>query len=237
MQVAFKVFRLDPEKDGLPHYQTFELDMPKGATVLDGLREVKDHYDGGLTYRRSCRSAICGSCGVCINGHSMLACRTQIGDVMDGGTVTVEPLRYQKIIKDLVVDRSPFWENYARIKPWVVPGEAPEKENLISPQEVAAFGDAETCIQCGVCYSSCSIVLLDHDYLGPAALLAAYRYIADSRDTIRGERLRVVGQSEGVWRCHTVFNCLEACPKSLSPTWAIGRLKTIIVSEKLRGRL
>lgn len=145
MQVTFKVFRLNPEKDTLPHYQAFELDMPKGATVLDGLREIKDHHDGSLTYRRSCRSAICGSCGVCINGHSMLACRMQIVNVMDGGTVAVEPLRYQKIIKDLVVDRTPFWESYAKIKPWVVPASdnLPEKENLVSPQEVAAFGDAE----------------------------------------------------------------------------------------------
>jgi succinate dehydrogenase / fumarate reductase iron-sulfur subunit len=239
MQVTFKVFRLNPEKDTQPHYQAFELDMPKGATVLDGLREIKDHHDGSLTYRRSCRSAICGSCGVCVNGHSMLACRTQISSVMDGGTLTVEPLRYQKIIKDLVVDRTPFWESYARIKPWVVPASdrVPEKENLISPQEVAAFGDAETCIQCGVCYSSCSIVLLDPGYLGPAALLAAYRYIADSRDTIRKERLRIVSQADGVWRCHTVFNCMEACPKSLNPTWAIGQLKMMIVGEKLRGRL
>jgi succinate dehydrogenase / fumarate reductase iron-sulfur subunit len=239
MQVTFKIFRLNPEKDALPHYQTFELDAPKGATVLDGLREIKDHHDGSLTYRRSCRSAICGSCAVCVNGHSMLACKTQISDVMDGGVVTVEPLRYQKIVKDLVVDRSPFWENYARVKPWVVPDSTnlPEKENLISPQEVAAIGGAEICIQCGVCYSSCPIVLTDPGYLGPAALLAAYRYIADSRDTIRGERLRIVSRSEGVWRCHTVFNCLESCPKGLDPTWAIGQLKMIIVREKLRGRL
>jgi succinate dehydrogenase / fumarate reductase iron-sulfur subunit len=240
MQVTFKIFRCNPEQGAKPYYQNFTFEMRQGATVLDGLVEIKNYHDGNLTFRHSCHSAICGSCAMCINGHSSLACKTQIGEVAKGGTVIVEPLRYQRVIKDLVVDSSPFWDKYATIRPWVVPAPTvppPEKEYRITPEEVTATGAAETCIQCGACYSSCPLLLLDPDYLGPAALLAAYRFVVDPRDSIRPERLRIVNQPAGVWRCHTVFNCGGACPKGINPTWAIGRLKAMIVLEKLRGRL
>lgn len=237
MQLTLRILRYTQGDAQPPRYQNFTLDMPPSATVLDCLEEIKGHQDGSLTFRRSCRSAICGSCAIRINGRSGLACKTQARDVMDSrGRLTLEPLRYQPVIKDLVVDQSPYWQRYHAIIPWVTPqADLPEKENRISPREVERMGTAETCINCGACLSSCPIVLTDPDYLGPAALAAAWRFCNDSRDTRRAERLKVVDSANGVWRCHTVFNCIDACPKGLNPTWAITQLRNLIMREKLFG--
>ncbi|MFQ6015769.1 MAG: succinate dehydrogenase/fumarate reductase iron-sulfur subunit [Anaerolineae bacterium] len=235
-EVKFKVFRFDPGKEAKGHYREYAVEWSKGLTVLDGLRQIKGYQDGTLTFRRSCRSAICGSCGMRINGHNRLACRTQVADIVgDSGTVLVEPLSYQKVVKDLVVDQTAYWEKYTAVRPWLIPNEAnppPEKEYLISPEQVAALNDAEVCIQCGCCYSGCTMVWSDPQYLGPAALLSAYRFVADPRDGAQEERLKIVDSIHGVWRCHTIFNCIDACPKELSPTWAIEQLRKRIVAQK-----
>lgn len=222
-----------------PVEQTWELDMPDGATVLDCLEELKGRLDGSLTFRTSCRSAICGTCAVVANGRSILPCRTQAAHLAGrAGRLHLEPLRYLPVIKDLVVDFEPYWRRYEAIVPWVTPPpQQPERENRISPAEVERMGIAETCIHCGICLASCPIALSDPDYLGPPALVAAWRFTNDSRDTRRAERLRAIDSAHGPWRCHTVFNCVEACPKGINPTQAIVRLRNRVARERLARRL
>lgn len=233
-EIRFRIFRMDPEKDSRPRYQEYTVEVVGRTTVLDCLHEIKGYQDGSLTFRRSCRSAICGSCGMRINGHNRLACKTQVADVAgNSGLITLEPLPYLQVIKDLAVDMTTFWDKYARIKPWLIPnGAQPEKEHLIKPEQVAALRDAETCIQCGCCYAGCTIVWSDPEYLGPAALLECYRFVADPRDGGLEERLKIVDGIHGVWRCHTIFNCIDACPKALQPTWAIEQLRKRIVTRR-----
>jgi len=233
-QVTFRIQRFNPEKDAQPYFQEFKLDLVPGMTILDGLHEIKGHQDGTLTFRRSCRSAICGSCAMRVNGANMLVCRTQVKDKLGrDNTITIQPLPYLPIIKDLVVDRSDFWRQYAAIKPWLVPKEpVPEKEYRITPEQVAALNRAETCIQCGACHSACTIVGLNKNYLGPAALLKAFRFIADPRDAITEERLKIISEADGVFRCHTIFNCIDACPKDLNPTKAIEELRQRVVAQR-----
>jgi succinate dehydrogenase / fumarate reductase, iron-sulfur subunit len=234
-EVTFKILRFNPEKDRKPHFETYPLETTSGLTVLEGLNEIYGYQDGSLTYRRSCRSAICGSCVMRISGTNLLACKTQVRDVTTGGIVTVEPLPYLKIIKDLVVDRTPFWHSYEAIKPWLVTNGTPppEKENRIDPSYVVALHDAETCIQCGACYSACPIVALDPKYLGPAALLKAFRFEMDPRDHGTVDRMRVLDNLHGLWRCHTVYNCIDACPKNLNPTFAIEELRKQVMARRV----
>jgi succinate dehydrogenase / fumarate reductase iron-sulfur subunit len=209
--------------------------MTAGMTVLDGLHEIQGYQDGSLAFRRSCRSAICGSCAMRISGANRLACKTQVKDVAPGGVVTVEPLPYLRIVKDLVIDHTPFWRSYAAIKPWLIPDGTPppEKEYRVDPASVTALHDAETCIQCGACYSSCPIVALDPKYLGPAALLKAFRFEMDPRDYGTAERMKVLDSPHGLWRCHTVYNCIDACPKGLNPTFAIEELRKQVVARRV----
>ncbi len=228
--VTFRIKRFDPEKDRKPHFQEFRFELQPGMTVLDSLLYIKAEIDGSLTFRYSCRSAICGSCAVRINGRNRLACKTQVEPLLDRkGRLTIEPLPYLPILKDLVVDQTAFWEQYEHVKPWLVPpDEVPEKEFRVSPEEVAAFEDAEICIMCGACYSACTVVAFNKKYIGPHALLKTFLRVMDPRDSIVGERLEIVGGSEGVFRCHTIFNCIEACPKGLNPTKAIETLRKMV---------
>jgi succinate dehydrogenase / fumarate reductase iron-sulfur subunit len=198
-------------------------------TVLDALHQVKTEEDGSLTYRRSCRHAICGSCAMLVNGSNRLVCKTPLKDVVDGkGRVTIRPLPYLPIIKDLVVDRTSFWEQYLRVKPWLIPpDDVPEKEFRVSPEEVEALNNAETCIMCGACYSACQVVALNKKYIGPHALLKAFLRVLDPRDTAPAERLADLAGGDGVYRCHTIFNCIDACPKGLNPTEAIETLRKL----------
>jgi len=239
MRLRITVPRASRDGPERPVDQTWELDVPEGATVLDCLEELKGRHDGTLTFRASCRSAICGTCAMVANGRSILACRTQARQAAArGGRLRLEPLRYHPVIRDLVVDLAAYWRHYAAIVPWVTPAPgSPEREHRILPRDVERMGLAETCIHCGVCLSACPIALSDPDYLGPAALVAAWRFVNDSRDTRRRERLRIVDSAHGPWRCHTVFNCAEACPKGIDPTQAIVRLRGLIARERLSGRL
>ena len=199
------------------------------TTILDALHEIKAHQDGTLTYRRSCRHAICGSCAMNVNGKNTLVCDLPVCECLDRkGRATIRPLPHLPVIKDLVVDRTVFWEQYLRIKPWLIPLEgAPEKEYRVSPDEVAALNKAEMCILCGACYSACTVVGSTKRYIGPHALLKAFMRVLDPRDGGAGERLQEVGTDEGVFRCHTIFNCIDACPKQLDPTKAIETLRGI----------
>lgn len=228
--ITVRVQRFNPERDKKPHLADFSVPVSPDTTILDALHYIKAELDGSLTFRRSCRHAICGSCAMNVNGHNILVCKTPLRDQIDRkGRVTIRPLPYLPIIKDLVVDRSSFWEQYRRVKPWLVPpDDVPEKEFRVSPEEVEALNNAETCIMCGACYSACTVVgMMSKQYIGPHALLKSYLRVIDPRDVIVGERLTDVGGDDGVFRCHTVFNCIDACPKGLDPTKAIEILRKL----------
>lgn len=227
--VTVRIQRFNPEVDKKPRFDEFVITLEPGTTILDALREIKNEQDGSLTYRRSCRHAICGSCAMNVNGKNMLACNQPLKDHLDRkGRITIRPLPYQPIVKDLVVDRSVFWEQYQRVKPWLIPPQdVPEKEFCMSPEEVEALKNAEKCIMCGACYASCQVIGLNKRYIGPHALLKAFQRILDPRDSAPGERLADVAGDDGVFRCHTIFNCIDACPKELNPTQAIETLRKL----------
>lgn len=221
-----KIKRFNPDLDKKPYWQTFQVEMTPETTVLSALEDIKANQDGSLTFRRSCRHAICGSCAMMINRKNTLVCTKPLAEVLDKkNEVMIEPLPYLPIIKDLVVDRTVFWDQYERIKPWLVPPtETPAKEFRMLPAEVAEFENAETCIMCGACFSACPVVAGNKRYIGPHALLKAFLRVMDPRDTIPKERLEIVSTTDGSYRCHMVLNCIDACPKGLDPAKAIARL-------------
>ena len=224
-----RVQRFNPDHDKKPYLQDFKVPLTSDTTILDALHYIKAELDGRLTFRRSCRHAICGSCAMNVNGRNMLVCKTPLTREMDRqGRVTIKPLSYLPIIKDLVVDRSSFWEQYQRVKPWLIPPEnVPDTEFRVSPEEVEALHNAETCIMCGACYSSCQVIAMTKEYIGPHALLKAFLRVLDPRDAAPGERLADLAGEDGPYRCHTIFNCIDACPKKLNPTQAIETLRKL----------
>jgi succinate dehydrogenase / fumarate reductase iron-sulfur subunit len=229
-----RIQRFNPDVDKKAYFDEFAVTLEPGMTILDMLRTIKDDQDGSLTYRRSCRHAICGSCAMNVNGKNMLVCDQPLKNHLDRkGRITIRPLPYQPIIKDLVVDRTAFWEQYQRVKPWLIPpDEIPEKEFRMSPAEVEALRNAEKCIMCGACYASCQVIGLNKKYIGPHALLKAFQRVLDPRDSAPGERLADVDGDDGVFRCHTIFNCIDACPKELNPTFAIETLRKLSQKRK-----
>ncbi|NUQ37004.1 MAG: succinate dehydrogenase iron-sulfur subunit [Caldilineales bacterium] len=228
--VIVRIQRFNPDNDQKPRMQDFQIELKPGTTILDALQEIKTHQDGSVTYRKSCRHAICGSCAMNVNGKNELVCKTPLRERLDkNGVCTVRPLPYLPIIKDLVVDRTAFWEQYLRVKPWLAPPPTvqTDREYRVSQEEVAAIRNAETCIMCGACYSACQVIALNKKYIGPHALLKAFLRVLDPRDAIPGERLADLDGSDGVYRCHTIFNCIDACPKGLNPTEAIETLRKL----------
>ncbi len=234
MQVTLKVFRYNPDVDKKWHYETYNLDIEETERILDLLELVKGHYDGSLSFRRSCAHGVCGSDAMRINGRNMLACKTLVRDV--GDKIAVEPLLGLKVIKDLIVDMEPFFDNYKKVLPYFIndsPLPADGKERLQSPGERARFDDTTKCILCAACTTSCPSFWGSDDYLGPAALVAAHRFIFDSRDEAASERLRIISETSGVARCHTVYNCTMACPRDIQITRAIGELKMATLTGKV----
>ncbi len=235
MRVTFRILRYDPERDANPHFESYPLELDDRAVVLDGLVQIKDFADSALTFRRSCRQAICGSCAMRVNDREHLTCSTQLSEVVRDGTVVVEPLANLPVIKDLAVDMEQFWRKYRAIMPFLIPDRAkpaPEKEYRMANKEARHLQQFGGCIQCGACYSSCPIAATDEEYLGPAALAKAYRFAGDPRDSARRERLKIVSDERGIWRCHTVFNCTEVCPKGVEPTYAIQQLKKLTIRRR-----
>lgn len=230
---TIRIQRFNPDVDKKPYLDEFTVNVTPETTILDALEDVKSFQDGTVTFRRSCRHAICGSCAMNINGNNMLVCNTPLREHLDRkNRVTIRPLPYLPILKDLVVDRSAFWEQYMRIKPWLIaPDNVPEKEFRVSPEEVAALNNAEKCIMCGACHSACTVTAFNKNYIGPAALLKAFLRVLDPRDSIPAERLAEVGSDEGVYRCHTIFNCIDACPKGLDPTKAIETMRRLAMKR------
>jgi len=231
MMQTFKIYRFNPEEGKAAEYKSYQVDVQEGMTILDVLNEIKGKQDGSLTYRRSCRHGICGSCAMTINGLNHLACETQVKS-LGSGTVTIEPLRHMKVIKDLAVDMEPFFEKLKAVRPFLIAGTPPtDKERYQSIEDRKKIDGSYECIYCGACTSSCPSFWANTDFLGPAALLKAYRFEFDSRDQGFAERLPILNDRLGLWRCHTIFNC-TICPKSLNPTWAIGELKKKVVCAK-----
>ncbi len=229
--IRLKIQRLDPRTDTEPRYDTFEVPVKPRMTVLDALYQVLDHQDRLLAFRSSCRSAVCGSCAMFINGRQRLACNTQVSTL--GNEITVAPLPHLPVIRDLVVDLRPFFHKIEMIKPYFEgPEPYPEKEFLQSIKDRETIDTAIDCIDCAACYSACPMSWTNESYPGPAAFLKAARFINDTRDGTRAERLRLIGCENGVWRCHTVFNCADACPKKLNPTNFIQQLKRKTVRFK-----
>jgi succinate dehydrogenase / fumarate reductase iron-sulfur subunit len=220
-----RIRRYSPQTDSRPRWQSFQVSVEDDLTILDVLNEIHWQQDGTLAYRRSCRSAICGSCAMKVNGINVLACETPIHR-FHSSKLQIEPLPGFAIIKDLVVDLDPFFDKMRVIKPFMCAEHPlPEKESHQSPEQFEQFREASDCILCGACTSSCPSLWANPDYLGPAALLKAYRFIFDSRDDSTRERLEQINDRNGLWRCHTIFNCMEACPKHIKITEYISKLK------------
>ena len=235
MDVTLKIFRYNPEKDQKWHYETYIIKEAESTDrVLDLLEKVKAYHDGTLSFRRSCAHGVCGSDAMRINGRNYLACKGLVKDV--GNKITVEPLLGLKVIKDLIVDMEPFFDNYKKILPYFI-NESPipedGKERIQSQEERARFDDTTKCILCAACTTSCPTFWASDDYLGPAALVNAHRFIFDSRDENAIERLHTVAETSGLARCHTVFNCTMACPREIEITVAIGELKMATITGKL----
>ncbi len=233
---AFKVFRFNPGKDDLPSFQSYQVPSFKGMTVLEGLYYILENLDSTLAFRSSCRMGVCGSCAMHINGQYGLACETQIATL--GETVTIRPLAHMKVIRDMVVDLEPFFAQYEAIKPYLVPKEVlGPREFIQTPRQRAKIDTLVDCILCAACYGSCPVVGTDEKYLGPQALLKALRFVEDSRDGETYERLAFVASDFGVFRCHTIFNCQQVCPKNLDPTGAIAKLKMKAIWARRTGKL
>jgi succinate dehydrogenase / fumarate reductase iron-sulfur subunit len=233
MRMKMKIFRYNPEADKKPHYETYEVDAEPTDRVLDLLEYVKGNFDGTLSFRRSCAHGICGSDAMRINGVNHLACKVLAKDI--GGTkMTIEPLLGLPVIKDLIVDMEPFFDHYRSVLPYFINDEKPpKKERLQSPEARERFDDTTKCILCACCTTSCPSFWSNEDYVGPAAIVAAHRFIFDSRDRAGAERLKILNDQFGVYRCHTIFNCTTACPREIQVTRAIGEVKQAIATGRL----
>jgi succinate dehydrogenase / fumarate reductase iron-sulfur subunit len=232
MEVTIKVFRYNPEKDKKPSYKSYKLEAVETDRVLDLLEKVKGYQDGTLSFRRSCAHGICGSDAMRINGFNRLACKTLVRDT--GTKITVQPLLGLRVIKDLIVDMEPFFAHYRSVKPWLINDDPePEKERTQSAEQRLLFDDTTKCILCACCTTSCPSFWANEKYAGPAAIVAAHRFIFDSRDKAASERLKILNEVWGVYRCHTVFNCTLACPREIQITKAIGEVKMALTTGKL----
>lgn len=228
MQVRLKIKRFDPEKDPKPYFATYDLDAEPTDRVLDALNVIKWYQDGSLAYRRSCAHGVCGSDAMLINGRNRLACKVLIRDL--GRNITIEPMHGYPVIKDLVVDMEAFFERYRAVKPYLINDDPPpEKERPQSIKERERFDDTTKCILCGACTGACPPFWANTDFVGPASIVQAHRFIFDSRDQGALERLEVLNQRQGVWRCRTVFNCTDACPRGIDITRAIGDIKRALL--------
>jgi succinate dehydrogenase / fumarate reductase iron-sulfur subunit len=231
----FKIYRYEPESGQNPRVDTFTLDLADcGPMVLDALIKIKTEQDSTLTFRRSCREGICGSCSMNIDGRNTLACTMAIEDATNAD-VAIYPLPHMAVIKDLVVDFTQFWAQYESIQPWLqtyTPD--PEKERTQSPEERVKLDGLYECILCACCSTACPSYWWNGEkFLGPAALLQAYRWLADSRDEATQDRLDNLEDPYRLYRCHTIMNCAQTCPKGLNPAKAIGEIKKQIVERRV----
>ncbi len=243
-EYKLKIRRYQPESGEGPFWEEFSVDLDPSLSVLDGLLQVRDRDDGSLGVRCSCRAAICGSCGMKVNGQSTLACKTQIGEAHEaanrrnGGSepIMVEPMGNMPVIKDLITDmESTHWEKIRRVTPWLLPhGEPPEREYVVEPESMIDITQSMACIQCGACVSSCLSMEADPDFIGPAALAKAYRFVGDPRDAETKERLHDLAEDpHGIYDCTHCFSCIDACPKGVAPMDQIMRLRRKAGEEEI----
>ncbi|MFC1977354.1 succinate dehydrogenase/fumarate reductase iron-sulfur subunit [Chloroflexota bacterium] len=225
-QLNVRIFRFDPESEGKPRFDHFEVPFSGKMAILDVLLYIQNYVDSTVAFRYACRYAMCGSCAVYVNGKPCLACKTRVTELRTSD-ITLQPLPNFPIIRDLAVDMAPFMEKWKRMKPYYVGSKEITEPVIISPGsgEREFIDDMIKCIGCGACYSACTMVATGEEFIGPAALTRAYTLIADKRDAMSIERLKMVDKYFGVWRCHAEFNCAEACPKHVVPTRAIQQLK------------
>lgn len=232
MDVTLRIKRYNPETDVKPAFKEYVVDVEPNDRVLDALNKVKWHHDGTLTYRRSCAHGICGSDAMRINGRNRLACKLLMNEL--GRKITIEPLIGFKVIKDLVIDMDQFFASYKSIKPYLIADDAPSAgERLQSPHDRDRFDDTTKCILCAACTTACPITWTNESFVGPAAIVNAHRFIFDSRDQGGAERLRILNTQSGVWRCRTVFNCTEVCPRDIEVTKAIEEVKRALLFEQV----
>ena len=230
----FRIYRWDPDVGGNPRIDTFEVDVSDTSMVLDVLLKIKNEIDPTLTLRRSCREGVCGSCSMNINGENQLACITGL-DKLAQGDVSIYPLPHMPVVKDLVPDLTHYYAQYASIKPWLQTKSNPgSRERLQSPEDRAKLDGLYECILCACCTGACPSWWWNPDrFLGPSVLLQAYRWIIDSRDEATGERLDDLDDPFKLYRCHTIMNCTNTCPKGLNPALAIARIKELVLQRTM----
>ncbi|MEU9194883.1 succinate dehydrogenase iron-sulfur subunit [Streptomyces hundungensis] len=231
--VTFRIRRFNPEISEEATWEDFQLEIDPKERVLDGLHKIKWELDGSLTFRRSCAHGICGSDAMRINGKNRLACKTLIKDINPSKPITIEAIKGLTVQKDLVVDMEPFFQAYRDVMPFLITkGNEPTRERLQSPEDRERFDDTTKCILCAACTSSCPVFWNDGQYFGPAAIVNAHRFIFDSRDEAGEQRLEILNDKDGVWRCRTTFNCTDACPRGIEVTKAIQEVKRALITRR-----
>jgi succinate dehydrogenase / fumarate reductase iron-sulfur subunit len=231
MELNFKIFRFDPAKDKDPYYQRYTVQAEEWERILDCLNKIKWEQDGTLGYRMSCAHGVCGSDAMKINGRCALACQKLVKDD-HGAEVLIEPLPTFKVLKDLIVDLTPFFERVDWIRPYLIAAEPPEKERIQAPEDRAKMGESIRCILCACCMGACPVENENEKFLGPAPLVQAFRRIFDTRDQRKAERLKQVDYPDGAWACENKFECTRVCPKEIPVTKEINEIKREIKKSK-----
>jgi succinate dehydrogenase / fumarate reductase iron-sulfur subunit len=226
--ITLRISKFNPKTDSAVTFQEFKVPFQKWTTVLDAILSVKQHLDSSIAVRYSCRQASCGSCGMKINGKPALACYTKISE-LNSNIITVEPMNNYPILRDLAVDFTQFFSTHKKLKPYIIREDSEvtgdSKEFLQTPKEVEEYLQFSYCIKCGLCNSACPTMATDSSFIGPQALAQAYRYVSDNRDTGKNERLKIVDDSHGIWRCHFAGSCSQVCPKGVDPAMGIQLLR------------
>jgi succinate dehydrogenase / fumarate reductase, iron-sulfur subunit len=228
LNVDLNLLRYSPEFDSEPHFESYRVEADPMERLLDCLHKVKWELDSSLALRRSCAHGVCGSDAMVVNGVNVLACKVLIKDLKQ--PITVEPIRGLSVLKDFIVDMEPFFAGYKAVKPWLIVDESdhePARERIQSQEERDRFDDTTKCILCAACTTACPIFWSDEEYVGPAAIVNAHRFIFDSRDTGGDERLEILSQRDGAYKCRTAFNCTQACPRGIKVTKAIQEVKRV----------
>ncbi|MFN2483753.1 MAG: succinate dehydrogenase iron-sulfur subunit [Candidatus Limnocylindria bacterium] len=233
MEVELRIQRFNPETDEEPHWEHYAVAAEGSDRVLDLLHRVKWFIDGTLTFRRSCAHGVCGSDAMMINGRNRLACEYLVKDA--GSFISIEPMRGIPVVKDLLVDMDPFWQKYRSVMPFLINDDIPadRRERRQSPEDRERYDDTTKCIACGACTTACPSFWSNEAFVGPAAIVNAHRFIFDSRDRGRDERLQILAEADGVWRCRTIFNCVEACPRGINITGAILEVTQEIQQQRI----
>lgn len=234
--VTLRIAKSNPEHGSASQFAEFKVPYERWTTVLDAILDVKKHMDHSVAVRYSCRQASCGSCGMKINGRPGLACFTKISE-LNSDVVTVEPMNNYPVVRDLVVDLEGMFSTHKKMKPFIINEEsdvitANTKEFLQTPEQVEEYIQFSNCIKCGLCNSACPTMATDSSFLGPQALTQAYRYVADNRDKGKNERLKIIDESHGIWRCHFAGSCSQVCPKGVDPAMGIQMLRGYLLGFK-----